>query len=159
MADELSMFDVTTFLDTNFEGAMSTKLILVPAQDWTAVITKLSPKKTVVDGVDRAILSVQWCIEDPKCTAVTKQEKNFVKQDHWLDFKTENNQVLLDFDEGKNISLGALREALGQNKAKGNWQPVMLMNGTALVRVSHRADKNDSSLIYAEVKRVAPLAA
>ena len=158
MADELSMFDPETFMQTQFEGQMSTKLILIPAQDWPGLITKVLPKKSLIDGEDRAILDVQWCIEDPKCTEVTKQAKNFVNQAHFLDIMFVDNQPVLDFGEGKNISLGALREALGQNTNK-KWSPMMLMGQAGTIRIGHKPDKNDSSIIYAKVTKVTSLTA
>jgi len=157
MADELSMFDPETFMQTQFEGQMSTKLILIPAQDWPGLITKAVPKKSIIDGEDRAILDVQWCIEDPKCTEVTKQPKNFVNQAHFLDIKFVDNMPVIDFGEGKNISLGQLREALGQNTNR-KWSPNMLQGNMATVRIGHKPDKNDSSIIYAKVTRVTSLA-
>jgi len=42
MADELSMFDPETFMSSEFEGAMSTSLILIPQQDWPARIVVFS---------------------------------------------------------------------------------------------------------------------
>lgn len=154
MADELSAFDPDTFLDTSFDKSMSTSVILPPAQDWPASISKLTPRKFSTDDGDRATLNVQWCIEDPECQKVTGMNKSFANQTIWLDFKFENNENVLDFDEGKNVALGQLREALGQNKKGVKWQAGMLRDGVATVRVSHRPDKNDNSIIYAEVKRV-----
>lgn len=158
MADELSMFDPETFMQTQFEGSMSTKLILVPAQDWPGIIAKAVAKKTVIEGEDRAILDVQWCIEDPKCTEVTKQVKNFVNQAHFLDIKFVDNMPVIDFGEGKNISLGALREAVGQNTNK-KWSPNMLVGQAGTIRIGHKPDRTDSSKIYARVTMVTSLTA
>ena len=159
MADELSMFDPETFMNSELEGAMSTSLILIPPQDWPAKITKAVAKKAVVEGEDRGIIDVQWCIEDPACVKVTKQEKNFAKQAIWLDFTFKDNQPALDFSEGKNVALGALREALGQNKERGKWQPQMLVGGLARIRIGHKPDRTNPEIIYNEVRRVAPIAA
>ena len=154
MADELPMFDPESFLDTDFEGALSTSIILPPAQDWPAQVTKLTGRKFPTDDGEKAILEVQWCITDEACKTVTKMDKSFAKQSIWLDF-TENG--VLDFSEGKNVELGRLRDALGQNKEKGKWSPRMLQDQVATIRVSHRPDKNNSDIVYAEVKRVAAL--
>jgi len=156
MANELSAFDANAFLETTFEGAMSTKFLIPPAQDWPGTISKLSPprKFTNNDGEEQAVFDVQWSIEDPKCHG---GQKCFAKQTHWLDFKMENNMAVLDFDEGKNVSLGQLRDALGQNKEKGKWSPGMLMGQSAKIRVSHRPDKADQDIKYAEVKKVSAL--
>ncbi len=160
MADELSTFDPETFMDTSFDqGSMSTSIILPPAQDWTASISKLTARKfTMKDsGEDRATLDIQWCIENESCQKATNQDKSFAKQTLWLDFKTVNSQTVLDFDEGKNVGLGRLREALGQNKKGAKWQPGMLLGGVGLIKVIHRPDKNDPETKYAEVTRVAAI--
>jgi len=90
---------------------------------------------------------------------ITKQDKNFAKQAIWLDFTFKDNQPVLDFSEGKNVALGALRDALGQNKERGKWQPQMLVGQLGKVKIGHRPDKTNSEIIYAEVKRVAPITA
>jgi hypothetical protein len=56
--------------------------------------------------------------------------------------------------KGKNVSLGKLREAVGQNKPGKPWSPAHLNGAQLDVLVTHRADK-DTGDIYAEVKRVA----
>ncbi len=154
MADELSAFDSDSFLETTFEGSMSTQFLIPPAQDWPGTISKLSTKKFVTNDGDRAILEIQWTIEHPDCHG---GKKCFAKQACWLDFKFENNMPILDFSEGNNVSLGQLREALGQNKEKGKWSPGMLLNNSANIRISHRPDKNDPEIVYAEVKKVSSL--
>ncbi len=155
MPDDLSAFDAEAFLQTEMEGAMSTTFMIPPANDWPGTISKLSTRKFKDnDGNDRAVMEVQWSIEDANCH---NGQKCFAKQTHWLDFKFENNMVTLDFDEGKNVSLGLLREALGQNKEKGKWSPGMLLGQSAKIKVGHRPDKTDPDIVYAEVKKVATL--
>lgn len=77
-----------------------------------------------------------------------------VRQTLWLD-TTESGG--LDFGKGKNVGLGRLREALGQNAPGKPWAPGMLVGGVAKVKVSHSIDKRDNVTINADVKAVLPL--
>lgn len=60
----------------------------------------------------------------------------------------------LDFGPNKNVKLGQLREALGQNVP--GWTPAALRGaGPFIGKVTHRADKNDPTKKYAEVSKIA----
>jgi len=60
----------------------------------------------------------------------------------------------LDFGPNKNIRLGQLRDALGQNVP--GWTPNLLRGaGPFIGKVTHRADKNDPTKKYAEVAKIA----
>lgn len=62
------------------------------------------------------------------------------------------------FDNGpnKNVLLGQLREALGQNVP--GWTPAALKGaGPVVGKVTHRSDKNDPNRKYAEIKKFAKL--
>lgn len=91
-----------------------------------------------------------------------------IKQELGRDKVTVRMQIPLDLDgngkleEGpnKNVKLGQLREALGQN-ADPNWTPAMLKNAPTkfMGKVGHRSDKKDPSIKYADVVKVTKIAA
>ena len=56
--------------------------------------------------------------------------------------------------KGKNVALGRLREALGQNTPGKPWSFGMLVGQVAKVAVKHRI--TDAGDTFAEVKRVLP---
>ena len=56
----------------------------------------------------------------------------------------------LELGKGKNVDLGRLREALGQNTG-GNWSPSQLVGSSATIHVSNRLYEGKT---YADVERV-----
>jgi hypothetical protein len=78
-----------------------------------------------------------------------KRDKVIVTQTMWLDVDGDT----IDLSEGKNVGLGRLRKALGQND--GAWNPLMMKGkGPVMIKVGQRSDKNDPTQKYAEVTRV-----
>lgn len=77
-----------------------------------------------------------------------------VYQTIWLDISGSGG---LDTSKGKNVGLGKLRDALGQNREGQPWSPGMLVGQVALIRVGHSIDKRDNVTVQAEVKAVAAL--
>lgn len=79
------------------------------------------------------------------------RDKITVRCDITLDV---TNTGQLDNGPNKNVLLGQLRDALGQNTP--GWTPNQLKSaGPILGKVTHRADKNDPQKKYAEVKKFA----
>lgn len=145
------MFNASTFLNQSVTGPLSTKIPVVPAGDYRAKISKLEPQA----GTDKIgpLLRVVWELVDTGELAAIDRERATVRQDIFLDM--DDSQENLDAGEGKNVGLGRLFEALGMNDggaAIGN-----LMGQVAYIKVAHRADKKDTSIVYDFVSRVAPL--
>jgi hypothetical protein len=81
-----------------------------------------------------------------------KRDKVLVQQTFWLDVDGDS----IDLSEGKNVSLGRLRKALGQNE--GAWNPLMMKGkGPVMIKVGQRSDRNDPTQKYAEVTRVSAI--
>lgn len=147
----MSTFNPDLFLQTQVEGALSTTLTPCPEGEFPGVIKSISPR-TLSNG--SAVLDVVWSIDDESVKKVTGMNEPTVRQSLWLDV-TESGG--LDMSQGKNVSLGRLREALNQNQKGKPWMPSMLVGQVAKVKVTHTADKNDSSILYANVSAVAKL--
>lgn len=144
----MSTFNPDTFLNTSVTGANSTTFTPVPEGDFTASVKEIKPRST---DSGKAILDVVWAIDDATVTAATGMANPTVRQSVFLDI-TESGG--LDQSKGKNISLGRVREALGQNAPGQTWQPGMLIGGVAKISVKHRLVNDD---IFADVKGVAKL--
>ena len=87
-----------------------------------------------------------------------------VKQKLGRDKVTARMRINLDLDEAgklnsgpnRNVALGQLREALGQNKT--GWTPQQLLGaGPFIGRVKHVADKKNPDVKYAEISNVAKI--
>lgn len=149
----MSVFDPEQFLNQKTEGALDTQLIPVPEGEWSAQIEEITPRViTDKNGEERALLNITWNVMDQEVAQQTSRDRNTVRQAVFLDLKDDGS---LDMGKGKNVQLGQLREALGQNNPKKAWKPADMQGQMAKVRVSHRPDQTDPNIIYADVKRVA----
>lgn len=147
----MSAFNPDTFLNTETDSANSSTYTPVPEGEFNASIKAIKPR-VLTDG--RAVLDVTWTVDDEIARNETGMAEPMVRQTLWLD-TTESGG--LDFGKGKNVGLGRLREAVGQNQAGKPWAPGMLVGQVAKVKVGHSIDKRDGVTINADVKAVLPL--
>lgn len=148
----MSAFNPDAFLNTEVTEANSTFYTPVPeADDAPGSIKKIAPR-VLTDG--RVVLDVTWVVDTDEARNETGMAEPMVRQSLWLDV-TESGG--LDFGKGKNVGLGKLREALGQNQSGKPWQPGMLVGGSARLKIAHSIDKRDGVTIQADVKAVQPL--
>ena len=152
-------FDADKFLNQTVNVPMSTSNLQCPEGEYKAFIDDGDRAITFRDGgKDRNgnELSPQcivlFNILDDRVKADLKRDKVLVPMNIWLDVQGDN----LDLSEGKNVGLGRLRKALDQND--GAWNPNMMKGkGPLVVKVTQRSDKQDPTIKYAEVVRVAKL--
>ena len=146
------MFNPDQFLDMQIEGQNDTKIIPVPAGEYTAMIEEVKVRQwqSKADPLKSGLtLDVQWSIDDASVKELLGRGKVTVKQGIMLDLTDAGG---LDMGKGRNIGLGRLREALDLNQPGRPFSFTMLTGRVARVNVSHRiADDN----IFAEVKQVA----
>lgn len=147
----MSGFNPDTFLNTETSDANAVAYTPVPEGEFPASIKLIKPR-VLTDG--RAVLDVTWIVDDETARQETGMAEPSVRQTLWLDV-TESGG--LDFGKGKNVGLGRLREAVGQNQSGKPWQPGMLIGQVAKVKVSHSVDKRDGVTINADVKAVTAL--
>lgn len=126
------MFDPRTFLQTSIEGSTSTKRILVPEGVYTGIAQEVT-EKSFRDVNEQTVVDINFQIDDPEVEKATHRSVNRVRLSVFLDLTPEGN---IDNEEGLNIPLGRLREALGQNK--GTWNFGMLTGQAVLVEVVHK---------------------
>jgi hypothetical protein len=139
-----SVFNPETFLNTSFDESFSTARVPVPEGEYVAVIKEIKPRA----AKDKAVLDVIYGIDDPEVAAVTGFDSPQVRQSIFLDLTPTGG---LAIGEGKNIHLGKLREACGQNQKGKAWQPGMLVGQVVKVKVAHRTYEDE---IQADVKAV-----
>lgn len=150
----MSTFDPDSFLNEAVDGALSTAPEPIPEGEFLAVIG-MDDKSIQVRQTAKGstILDVTWEIQDGDLAEKLGRQKITVRQSIFLDM-TPNNT--LDRSKGKNVQLGRLRAALGQNDPMKPWTFGSLKGaGPAMIKVTQRTNPDDESIIYNDVKGVA----
>lgn len=147
--------DPNAFLSMTVDGANSTQLELIEEGDYTAQIISVEARKIDFRSGERAGTSgvgidIIWEVTDEE----VRKKLGYTpkpRQSMILDLTSSNG---LDMAKGKNVALGRLREAVGQNKDGQAWGPSMLKGCVATISIKHRTDKEDPAKVYAEVRGV-----
>lgn len=151
-------FDPNLFIQSTVEGELSTQYIPIPEGEFVGRVNKIEGRL----AKESAILDVYWVIDDATVRETTGMEEPTVRQSIFLDI-TENGT--LDLGTGKNVQLGRLRAALGQNTGAA-WSPNNMIGQVAMVLVNQRpvvTDKEGNPLpesehrIFNDVKGVTPI--
>lgn len=148
------MLNPEEFMQQTSEAALDTTLIPCPPGEWNAQIDKVEPKTFEYKSGERVgeqgmRLSIAWAILDDEPKRVCDRDKVSVIDSILLDLTPEGN---LDFSKGKNIGLGRLREALGQNVSGRPWSPAMLAGQIAKVEVKAEVYNDQPQAKIAAVK-------
>lgn len=161
MGNEAALFDADAFLSDQVEGSMSTKSEPVPEGDYRSVIHDVEKPRLVSPGPGQDFkafvnMNVTHRIDDPALAEKLGRKEVLVRQQVAIELGPDGKPSR---EKGTNIALGALREAVGQNDANLKWNPLMLKGaGPLIIKVKHRKDRKDESIIYAEVARTAKVA-
>jgi len=139
------MFDVSTFMHTQTDESASTNYVPVPVGEYNAIISKVDAKM----AGESPLLEVTWRIDAPGDDLANEKP---VRQSVWLDVNASGTG--LDYSEGKNVNLGRLREAVGQNSKGQMWAPAMLEGQPATILVDHQIREGDT---FSKVKSVRSL--
>ena len=134
-------FDPDVFLSTQVNAQLDTRLVPCPEGSYLAMIESFKPRITTnkETGQEYLIMDIQWLIDDQKAKEGAGRDKVMVRQSIFID---RTPQGTLDISKGKNVQLGRLREAVGQNIAGQPWAPSMLTGQVARVKVTHQIDKD-----------------
>jgi hypothetical protein len=149
-------FNAELLMGQQLNDANSTELIKVPEGEYTAVSEPISAESFKEFDIRRGEragtkglkLNVVWLINDD--SGALKEmlgRAPKVTQGIMLDRGPQG----LEMGKGKNVGLGRLREALGQNKTGIPWSFSMLGGQVAKIKVKHRIDGADT---YVEVSDV-----
>lgn len=166
----MNTFDPDAFMNETVDKPLSTERTLVPKAEYKMTIGDFDSKAfqaidfTYKQG-DRAGTPGQMvkfgvpCIivDDAKLKEALGLEKVVVFKNITLDFD-ENGK--LAWGPNKNVDLGQLRNAVGQNADNATWSPGMLRGaGPFMGIVEHKKGerKDGSKFELAEVGRVAPI--
>jgi len=137
----MSTFDAETFMGGQTKDAGETHYTPCPSAEYQALIDDTKPKtftnkETQEEGI---ILDVRFEILDDEVREQLGQDKVMVTQGYFCDVNAEG---LLDWGTNKNVELGQLREAVGQNVDGEPWAPGMLTGaGPLSIFVTIEEDK------------------
>jgi hypothetical protein len=152
----MSSFDPDQFMNTTVEGELETKRPVIPAGQYPGQISKVTPRSGTIGKGDNAgktwaSLNVLIEVQDQALAEELGQDKLFVNHNVFLDLDDNEN---IDMRKGKNINLGKLRDAVGQNDGSP-WSPNMLLGQPVQVDVTVGVNPNTGDEMN-NVRAVAP---
>lgn len=158
---------INDFLDSVTHEVFESKFTPVPAADYTNGRIKAgSMSMRPVDfknGRYGMELTLDIIIDDQAAKDATGMEEPSVRWKALLDYTRDLTEddvkpgaklPPLASGKNKNVKLGALREALGQNSAPWSFRNLDGAGPIPNVKVKHVADKRDAEKVYAEVAAV-----
>lgn len=147
-------FDASKFLEQSTDKAMQTSMSPCPEGEYLAQVEKVEAfpvkdRETQQVRSDAFRLQLTWDILDQELLESIDRKGITVRQSIFIDLDEDGS-----FADGKdkNVSLGKLRDAVGQNS--GSWTPSNLIGQQAVVKVTHRPNPQDDSQVYAQVSAV-----
>ena len=145
-----STFDPQTFLNVEVEGEMEVRYTPVPEGDYISTIDEIAVREVQGGSI---VLDVTHLIHDEALAEKMGMDRLTVRQGIFLDIEPDGRIAL---GPNKNVRLGRLREAVGQN-APGPWNFQMLKGaGPLKIAVSISPDKEDETIKYNRVDRTLP---
>lgn len=151
-------FDSNAFLNQGASAPLSTQYENVPEGEYKAIVDdgeKAIEFKEITgnDGRVSHQAVIQFAVLDDAVKTALGRDKVLVRGQFWLDLNAAGG---LDTSKGKNVKLGQLVDAVGLNSQPWNFGQLK-GRGPVMIKVGHRADKNDPQVKYAEVTRVAKI--
>jgi len=146
----MSVFDPNTFIHNEVKGEMDTVQVPIPEGEYPAFIDEVTAQAIDTKNGQQMALNVLFTITDDEVKEELGRDVVIARQTVWLDL---DDNGALDLGKGKNVGLGKLRAAVGQNTAKA-WAPGMLQGaGPVKVMITHtyNSEKDET---YANVSKV-----
>lgn len=147
----MTMFNADVLMNAAINNALSTSIPPMPEGEFIFTVTKLEFKNPKTDVI---VLDVLCETVDPAVVEVTGINPSRGKYSAFCDL-TESG--LLDDSEGKNVQIGALRAALGQNEPGVPWMPAMMVGCQFRGKVAQKPDKDKPEIIRSNIVAVAPV--
>lgn len=161
----LAPFDADAFMGQTVDAELDTVIAIPPEGDYRAMIGTIDSEKSFRTfeakegknaGREFTIFQPTFVLQDDPRLAEVRAARgdNDVSVTHKGMFLDLTDAGQLDTSKGRNVDLGRLRDAVGQNQTPG-WTFKMLEGaGPVMVHVIHEKDKNDDTKKFARVSRV-----
>ncbi len=147
-------FDAESFLSgLQTDGALPTNYSPVPEGEYVATVDRLEVSPPKLEG-QSPILGVFWKIDDP---TNDQADGRSPRQSIFLDVTAGGK---LDSGPNKNVKLGRVAKALGQDTSSPEWNPLLLQGGAARIVVTNRPGEPGTAYegrIFDDVKDVVAL--
>lgn len=164
------MFDPDTFMQQTIDKPLETEYVMVPPGEYIATIDDFTGealeqiqfdyKRGIRAGTPGVMtkLTLPFIIQDEAVKAELQREKVVISKQIILDLDETGG---LDFSKNRNVELGRIRNAVGQNADGSPWSIASLRGaGPVMIKVTHvefeRKDKSKGK--RAEVERVVRIA-
>lgn len=159
-------FNAQEFLNKTVDAPMATSIKPCPEGEWKAMISTKIPVlewfseaewKDKKSGRTMTQPTVKIPVEiiDERARELLPRETILVYYDAFMDVLANGH---LDTSEDKNVRIGALREALGQNNASGWTFERLYGAGPFMAKVYHEtSDKRQDGSKFAKIGRVAAI--
>lgn len=126
------------FLNTTTSDALDDRLDPCPPGEWTAIagapeVAEFTYRRGEREGQTGYRMIIKWDIQDEEAKQAVDRETLSVTQSLLLDLNETNDG--LDMGKGKNIGLGQIRTALGQNEPGKEWSPAMITGQMAKLKI------------------------
>lgn len=141
-------FNSNAFLNQTVEAVLDTKRVPFPEGDHDEMqIVNLKINDGVVSKGDNAgkpwvQLEVKMDCLDPNVKEEMKMTGDAMPALYWKEFLDLDANGNLDVSPGKNVKLGKLRQAAGQNSDEA-WSPMDLKGATLGARARHEMNKDN----------------
>ena len=150
-----SQFNPELFLQTSYNQETSTKSEPLEPGEYVGLIQNLNPRQ--VQGKQDPTKTYVFLDMEIKVNTPPEQLARVGRESSNLRYSVGvefNESGAIDMGKGKNIGLGRLREAVGQNVSGQPWSPAMLNNQMVKVKVGQTPNPKDSSIIWNEITAV-----
>lgn len=137
------MFDESTFLQSTITGALDTTRPIIPVGSYTGAIKEIKGRQnagTKPTNQGKIYTSLDLSVElqlTPEAQAEMNLDQPNITRRYSIMIDLNESGNGLDMGKGKNVSLGQLRDALGQNDPSKPWSPSMLVGQAAKWTVKH----------------------
>lgn len=162
----MSPFDADSFMGQTVDAEFDTTIVLPPEGDYRAMIgdfnsengfrTFTGKEGSKNPGKEYTMFQPPFVLQDDPRLAEVKAARgqDQIVVSHAGMFLDLSDQGGLDVGKGKNVDLGRLRDAVGQNQMPG-WRFTNLIGaGPVMVKLVHEKDSRDETKKYARIKNV-----